>query len=145
MPTFEERRQIENAEEDERFWSELREAHEEQSAENQELAAGAGREAYRAKQEAEKAAAQAQTARERIARLKAGEDIAGGTGSTRLSQKEMIAIIGGPAAARRALRVSEIHEAGASEELLEEMGKEHQRGRNAVINAVWRRRVVSRQ
>jgi hypothetical protein len=139
MPTLDERRtlQIEGAEADERFWSGLKEAQEEQSAGNQALAAKAEHNAKRAHEEAEKAAANAQTARDRIARQKRGEDVAVGAG-TQLSRKQMIALTGGPAAVRCAL-----HEAGAENELVEEMSKQGERGRAAVINAVYRRRVLS--
>ena len=108
------------------------------------MAALSERKASEAKAEANKAAAQAAGLRDRIARLKKGEDVSGGTGK-RLSRKEAIAIIGGEAAAKRAARVAAIFDAGAEEEMFEERHKRAERVENAVINSVYRRRVLRNQ
>jgi hypothetical protein len=146
MPTLDDRRtlQIEDAEAAERFWSGVQEAQEDYSAGHKEVAALSERKASEAKAEANKAAAQAAGLRDRIARLKKGEDVSGGTGK-RLSRKEMIAIIGGKAAAKRAARVAAIFDAGAEEEMFKEQHKRAERVENAVINSVYRQRVLRNQ
>jgi hypothetical protein len=143
MPTLDERRtaQIENAEADERFWSGLQEAQEEYCAGHKAMAVQNDRKAEEAKGEADKAAAKAVELRDRIARLKRGEDVGGGTGK-RLSMNEITAIMGGKAAVSRARRVAAIDEAGAFEEMLEELRKRDRRAENAAINSVYRRRVL---
>jgi len=92
----------------------------------------AQREAGEAKAAADNAATNAVAVRERIAKLKRGDEVDGGTGR-QLTQREIIAIIGGPAAARRAVRVATISEAGAFDEMLAEMLKAS-RHENAVIS-----------
>ena len=73
-----------------------------------------------------------------MARLKRGEDVAGGTGR-QLSDKGMVAIIGSPAAARRALKVATIYRAGAEKEMLDEKMKRKARVENRVINEFYRK------
>jgi hypothetical protein len=140
MPSLDERRtlQIANAEADERFWSGLHDMQHEQSAGKKDLAETATRQATEHGKEADHARQNAEAARERLARLKRGEDLVGGTGKG-LSNKEMIALIGGPAAARRALKVNAIFRAGADKEMLDEQGKRAARLETRVINEFYRK------
>jgi hypothetical protein len=142
MPTLDERRvlQIQNADADVRFWSELQDMQQEQSVAKKELAETVTRQAVEHGKEADNAREKAEAARQRLARLKSGEDLAGGTGK-QLSHKEMVAIIGGPAAARRALKVAVIYEAGAKKQMLDEQAKRAERIENRVINEFYRRHV----
>ena len=143
MPTLDERRtvQIENAEADERFWSGFQEAQAEYGAGRKAMAALHEGKANEAKEGADKAAAKAASLRDRIARLKRGEEVGGGTGK-QLSMKQVVAILGGKSAVKRARRVAAIFDVGAEEEMLEEQHKRAKRIENAVINSVYRRRVL---
>jgi hypothetical protein len=140
MPTLDERRtlQIATAEADARFWSGLQEMQQEQSVSKKDLAETVTRQAAEHSGEADKARQNAEAARDRLAKLQRGEDVASGTGKG-LSHKEMVAIIGGPAAARRALKVNAIFQAGAETALLNEQGKRSARLENRVINEFYRK------
>jgi hypothetical protein len=71
---------VENAEADERLWSSLREMHEEQTKSLKQLAAGAESGIAENQSAADDAAAKAAEAKERVERLKRGEDVPGGLG-----------------------------------------------------------------
>jgi hypothetical protein len=145
MPTLNERRrvQIEYAEADERFWSGFQAVQEEFSAGHKAVAALCERKADEAKDEADKAAARAASLRDRLSRSKRGEDIAAGAGK-QISMKEATEIMGGKAAVRRAIRVTEIFKAGNEEELIEEMVKRDRRSDIAAINSLYRRCVLKK-
>jgi hypothetical protein len=80
MVTIEEQRDVKlrNAEADEGFWGQLHEMQHELADGHQRLAADAERAAVKASAAAKKAAEQLAVAKDRIARLKSGEDVDGG-------------------------------------------------------------------
>jgi hypothetical protein len=82
MPTADEQRQLqrENAEADERVWSSLQDMNASTAAEQRELIAAAERSAATGEAAAKDAGERAARARERLAKLDRGEDVAGGLG-----------------------------------------------------------------
>jgi hypothetical protein len=84
MVTPEEQRelQLENAKEDERFWSGLHEMNNEQAKGHADIAANAERTAMEAQGRATAAASKATEARERITKIEKGEVVQGGLGKS---------------------------------------------------------------
>lgn len=82
IPTPDEQRQLQrdNAEADERLWSSLEAMNASTAAERRELAVAMERVAAQSEAAASNAAGKAAVARERLARIKRGEDVAGGLG-----------------------------------------------------------------
>jgi hypothetical protein len=72
--------QLENAEADERFWSGLQDMHATTVADHKNLVATAQRMINEGEAEAEKAGKEAETAKQRIERIKNGENVTGGLG-----------------------------------------------------------------
>ena len=80
MVPIKERRalQLENAEADERFWESLRDMHQANLDDNKGMVEAAGRAVAQAQSGVEAASAKAAAAKDRVARLKRGEEVAGG-------------------------------------------------------------------
>jgi hypothetical protein len=132
--------QQENLEADERFWDDLRGLHGESIEDHKGLVAMAERTIAAAEAQAKEAAAMAEAASQRLARLKAGEGVAGGL--TRLSYDEICRVLREAGWTRSALRhariVAELSELGGFEEFLAEVHKRHRQAELAAARAVLR-------
>ena len=144
MPTVDERRglQLENAEADERFWSDLQGLNQDMVEGHKAVVVRAERAIADAQAGATQAEERAVAARDRTAQLKAGKDVVGV--STRpMTREDMIAAIGwGPREVRRATRLAAIGDTGFGE-FLREVDVRHRRAEDAALNAVYRRHFPS--
>jgi hypothetical protein len=146
-PTIEERRalQLEYAEEEERFWSEVQGMHQSTVADQKGLIATVESDIAEGQAGATRAGERAAAAKDRMAWLKAGEDVIE-LGTRPMTRKEMIAAIGWtPRQVRRAERIHQLHEIGAEEELLDEMDVRKRRADEAALRAVYKRHFRSPQ
>jgi hypothetical protein len=143
MPTLEERRslQIENADADERLWSAVEGMHQSTIEERKALIATTERAIAAGQVEAIQAAQRAAAARDRVARLKAGEDVVE-AGTRPLTRKDVVAALGWtPSEVRHAERVNELYAIGAENEFLAEIGDRRRINR---IEQAASRRVLRR-
>jgi hypothetical protein len=141
MPTIEERRalQLEYTEADERFWSTLQGMHQGTVEDHKGLVAKAERAIAAGQTGATHASKRAAAAKDRVAGLKAGEDVPV-LGTRPMTQKEIIAAASlTPSEVRRAIRVHELYEVGAWEEFLAEIFERTERGERAALRSVYRR------
>jgi hypothetical protein len=140
MPTSEEQRaaQREAAEHDIRFWSGMQDMHGSTIADHKELVAKAEKIISSSTGEQAKAAEQAEHARQKLARIDAGEDVQGGLKPVNI-EAALRAAGWTKADMRRALLLAELYDAGAEEECSQEVLKRHDRARNAAIRATARR------
>jgi hypothetical protein len=144
MATPDEQRavQLENAEEDARHWSSMRDMHADTVEGHKGLIATAERAIATGEAGAAKAESHAHKARDRVERIKRGEDVPGGLGKPMTREEweaELIAAGFTRRDLRRMYRLNEIPETIARSVLLPEILKRKDQAENAAINAVWRK------
>jgi hypothetical protein len=141
MVTGDERRalQLEHAESNERFWSSLREMNEETAKDWQGHVAKTERTIAENKEAAANAKNHATAARDRITRLKNGEDVLGGLGKPVDMENTLAAAGWSKSDLRHSQRVHAVYELGAEEEYLKELSKGARRREKAAVVRVLRR------
>ena len=133
---------LQNAESDQQFWAGLRDMNQATAEGQRGLAAAAGGAAAGCEAEAAKADANAAVAKERVERLKKGEDVPGGLGRpfTREDCERILRDAGFTTSDFRNLEiVHEVSELGGFEEMLKETHKMVERAERAASRAVLRR------
>jgi hypothetical protein len=142
MPTIDEIRalQLENAEADDKFWLTLQDLHESTAADHEALKTTAERAIAEAKAGATNAREGATAAKNRIARLKKGEPVAGGLGKP-ITMDDVVRELGlTKSDIQHAIRVAEIFEIpGGEDELIKEQFKGRRSREKAAARAVLKR------
>jgi hypothetical protein len=143
MVTIDELRalQLENAEADAEFWESLRDMHQATADDNKGLAAIVERTIANAQAGAKMAGTEAETAKERVARIKRGEDVPGGLSRPPSFEAALRDAGWTTANIKRARAVNAIDELGEFDELLTEIHKRRERSENAALRSVLRRRL----
>jgi hypothetical protein len=135
--------QLRNAEADERFWSGMRDNNQATIDDHRRLIAAAERAIAVAEQARAAAAAEATAAKDRVDRIKRGEDVPGGLGKP-LTYEDMNRMLLEQGFTTSDLRHMELlgtlSEAELKDELLPEILKAHKRAERALVRAFVRRR-----
>jgi hypothetical protein len=146
MVTIDELRalQLENTEADARFWAGLRDMHQATADDHKQLAATIERTIATAAAGAEMSNANSEAAKDRVARIKRGESVAGGLGKP-LTREDLIRILREAGwttkKIERADMLHTISQLGGFEEVLAEIGEAHDRAEHAAVRRVLRRRL----
>jgi hypothetical protein len=138
MPTAEEQRalQLENIKAEAGFWGSLEELHAGDIECEKALAACVNAKIAEAETERAKAADNAAAAKERLAKIERGEDVAGGLGKP-IGSKDWERHLG-KSSVRRGLQLAELEEA-AFQEFLDETMKQHAVGERKALRTVRKR------
>jgi hypothetical protein len=136
-PDEQARLQLENAAADAQFWATLRAMHEEIAEGQKGLVATTERAIASGQASAATAAAKADEARGRIARIEKGESVPGGLG--RAQTYEDFERVLGKRVMHRARATNTLHKLGAWKELLAEVMRRHELAEDAAIRTLMRR------
>ena len=134
--------QLENAEADQQFWGALSDLHQDMADSHGNLAAPAERAAANNRGAAETATKNAADAKERVERIKRGENVTGGLGKAQTYEDFERAL--GKKVVRRARATNTLHKLGALGELKDEIEKRTGRARDTATRAVMRRYGLNR-
>jgi hypothetical protein len=138
--------QLENAEADARFWESMRDMHQATADDNKGLATTVETTIASAQAGAETAGAKAEAAKERVTRLKRGEDVSGGLGNpfTREDAERVMRDAGlTDRDIEKSRIVARLSDLGGFDEYVAEVDKVHARARRGEHRAA--RRVLSRR
>jgi hypothetical protein len=134
--------QLENAEADAKLWEDLRDMNRASLEDNKSLATTVERAIAGFQAGAEMAGAKVDAAKERVARIKRGEDVSGGLGKPPTDFERILREAGWTRKdIERADIVHTISQLGGFEELLEEINAAHQQAEPAAVRRVLRRRL----
>jgi|ERR1700730_5112768 len=130
--------QVRNAEADAQFWSSLRDMHVDTVEDQKALAATVASAIAEGQAAADKAAAEAATAKDRVERLKRGEAVPSGIGKP-MTHEDFIKMFGWTASDLRHMDlVCAMHEAGLGDEAIDEFCKRREASRKASYRAAAR-------